>query len=576
MLNTVLQPVLLGALALLMACIPALAQPMADSPRQAVLTLIGRYAENQELDAGMAEIVAWHQASHSILVINAKDASVDVLDASMLASAALDSPLSASSLSRRGRIQVGRDVSIAAGSVNSVAVRGSLMAVAVEHDDKQADGVIAFYTLDGGGKAAFQKQVAAGPLPDSVAFTPDGATLLVANEGEPSDDYTRDPEGSVTLIAVRDGVAADTGTRVGFADFNAGGGRADELGDGVRISHPKASVAQDLEPEFVAASTDNTTAYVSLQENNALAVIDIAGRQVRRLIGLGAKDHGAAGNGLDASNKDGAINIRTVDGLTGLYMPDTIAAFVHDGTNYVLTANEGDAREYFFDAGEAACSAAGSMDWDEDDGCLAWSDEKRVRKLELDATVFPDAKSLQKKKNLGRLKAVATEGDIDGDGDHDAIVAFGARSFSIWDADSGEQVFDSGDDFERITAEALGTTGFNATDDENGFDDRSDDKGPEPEALAVGEVGGRRYAFIGLERTGGIVVYDITQPSAAAFVQYVTNRNYTVDIEDNLPQAGDLAPEGMTFVPAADSPTGHALLIVGNEVSGTVAVYEVR
>ena len=380
---------------------------MADSPRQAVLTLIGRYAENQELDAGMAEIVAWHQASHSILVINAKDASVDVLDAGMLASAALDSPLSASSLSRRGRIQVGRDVSIAAGSVNSVAVRGSLMAVAVEHDDKQADGVIAFYTLDGGGKAAFQKQVAAGPLPDSVAFTPDGATLLVANEGEPSDDYARDPEGSVTLIAVRGGVAADTGTRVSFADFNAGGGRADELGDGVRISHPKASVAQDLEPEFVAASADNTTAYVSLQENNALAVVDIAGRQVRRLIGFGAKDHGVAGNGLDASNKDDAINIRTVDGLSGLYMPDTIAAFVHDGTNYVLTANEGDAREYFFDAGEAACSAAGGMDWDEDDGCLAWSDEKRVRKLELDATVFPDAKSLQKKKNLGRVPSAS-------------------------------------------------------------------------------------------------------------------------------------------------------------------------
>ena len=278
-------------------------------------------------------------------------------------------------------------------------------------------------------------------------------------------------------------------------------------------------MAQDFEPEFAAASADSTTAYVSLQENNALAVIDIAGRQVRRLIALGAKDHSADGNGLDASNKDGAINIRTVNGLTGLYMPDTIAAFAHDGTNYVLMANEGDAREYFFDADEAACSAAGGMDWDEDDGCLAWSDEKRVRKLKLDATAFPDAKSLQKKKNLGRLKAVATEGDIDGDGDHDAIVAFGARSFSIWNADTGEQVFDSGDDFERITAEALGTAGFNATDDENGFNDRSDDKGPEPEALAVGEVGGRRYAFIGLERTGGIMVYDITRSAAAGFVQ---------------------------------------------------------
>ena len=159
MLNTVLQSVLLGALALMTACVTAQAQPMADSP-QAALTLIGRYAENQQLDEDMAEIVAWHQASHSIVVINAKDASVDVLDAGTLTSAALDSPLSASNLSRRGRIRVGRDVSIPAGGVNSVAVSGSLMAV--ENDDKQADGVIAFYTLDGDGRPRFRNRCSPG------------------------------------------------------------------------------------------------------------------------------------------------------------------------------------------------------------------------------------------------------------------------------------------------------------------------------------------------------------------------------------------------------------------------------
>ena len=121
---------------------------------------------------------------------------------------------------------------------------------------------------------------------------------------------------------------------------------------------------------------------------------------------------------------------------------------------------------------------------------------------------------------------MVTEGDANGDGKHEAIYSMGARSFSIFEADTGTLVFDSGDDFERITAGALGTAGFNATNDENGFDDRSDDKGPEPEALAIGEVNGQTYAFIGLERTGGIMVYNITNPHNVSFEHYTFNRDH--------------------------------------------------
>lgn len=563
---------------------------------QPSLTLIGRFNEGQELDEGLAEIVAFHEASDSILVINASASTVDILDASSLTSEALENPLSSANLTRRAQVDVANSVdadnaltSFTTGGINSVAVSGDLMAVAVQHDNKQANGVIAFFTLNNQGAATYLKSVVAGALPDNVQLSSDGAFAVAANEGEPSDDYQTDPEGSVTVVAITNGVPADMGTQITFTDFNEGQTRAGEMA-GVRVSHPDATVAQDLEPEYVAFSDDNTKAFVSMQENNAIAVIDLATTSIDRIFGLGYKDHSVAGNGLDASNRDecdqaaiddgdctelhNGINIKTWDNLRGLYMPDSIVSFSQNGTNYVVTANEGDSREYIYDADEAACDAA-NHDFDDEDGCIAWIDETRAGKLDLDATVFTDD-TIQDNANLGRLKAINTEGDTDNDGEHEVIYSFGTRSFSIFNADTGALVSDSGDAFERITAEVLGTDGFNSTDDENDFDDRSDDKGPEPEALAVGTINDKTYAFIGLERVGGIMMYDISNPADPVFVEYSINRDFSVDIEDNLANAGDLAPEGMKFVDAADSPTGHPLLIVGNEVSGTTTVYEVK
>ncbi|MRI33244.1 alkaline phosphatase [Endozoicomonas sp. OPT23] len=526
----------------------------------ASMTLVGRYSAGQafEEDVSRAEIVDFHKTSKSILVINAEDNTVDILNASGLTEEVLINPKSSSNLLRRSQLNVGADVqTITAGGVNSVAVSGGLMAVAVENNVKTDPGVIAFYTLSETGEASFLKEVAAGALPDNVVFSPDGKYAIAANEGEPTKDYTIDPEGSVTIIPVVEGVPANSGIQVSFAEFNKGEGRNNELSSDVRISHPEASVAQDLEPEYVTVSEDSKTAFVSMQENNAIASIDLDTQYVKAIWGLGAKDHGLDGNGFDASNKDDVTNIVPHANVFGLYMPDTIAAVSINGTDYILTANEGDSREY-------------------EGGDAKYVDEERVEKLTLDANVFSNPDELQQDEALGRLKVLTTQGDTDNNGEFEQLYSFGARSFSIFNGQSGELVFDSGDDFEQITALTLGEN-FNSNNDENSSgDSRSDDKGPEPEALAVGQVNDKTYAFIGLERTGGIMMYDITDPTEPDFVEYTINRDFSVDLENDLQSAGDLAPEGMKFVAAADSPSGNALLIVGNEVSGSTTVYQIK
>lgn len=253
----------------------------------------------------------------------------------------------------------------------------------------------------------------------------------------------------------------------------------------------------------------------------------------------------------------------------GMYQPDAIAVYEQDGKTYLVTANEGDARDY--------------------DG---FSEEERIDDLTLDPTAFPDAATLQQNDVLGRLQATNTLGDTDGDGDFDELYVYGGRSFSIFEVTgldtpgsaSLTQVFDSGADFENLTAQIL-PDDFNSDNDENGsFDSRSDAKGPEPEGLTLGQIGDRVYAFIGLERVGGVMVYDITDPLNPVFVEYGTTRDFTVDalvevgdpaVEVSNPAAGDLGPEGLLFIPASDSPTNRELLVVANEVSGTTRIYSV-
>jgi hypothetical protein len=325
-------------------------------------------------------------------------------------------------------------------------------------------------------------------------------------------------------------------------------------------------VAQDLEPEYIAVSADSTTAWVTLQENNALGILDVRTASFTRLVGLGYKDHNQTRNALDASDRDNANLIRNWP-VFGMYQPDAIAAFQTGGRRgggeeiagegeffgetFLITANEGDAREYT--------------------GAPGYVEEVRVGSLNLDPIAFPNATFLKRQENLGRLNVSRASGDTDGDGDTDALYAFGARSFSIWTA-AGEQVYDSGDAIERIVAQS-NPAFFNASNSNNTRDDRSDNKGPEPEGVTTGEIEGRVYAFIGLERDGGIMVYDVTNPFLPQFVQYVNNRNFFAPT--SAAAAGDLGPEGLLFISPEESPTGAPLLVVANEVSGTTTVYEI-
>lgn len=501
------------------AALPAAAQEGALT-----LTPISTYTTGV-FDEGAAEIVAFDPATQSLFVVNGGDKTIDVLDASDVTALTLKTQLSLA------------DYGDAA---TSVAVREGVLAVAVAADPHTEPGQVAFFSTEGEPLSA----VEVGALPDMLTFSPDGRYVVVANEGEPSDDYTIDPEGSVSIIDVSAGAANVTQENVRTAGFTAFDAAANP---DVRVYGPNATLAQDAEPEYIAISPDSATAYATLQEINTIAVIDLETAAVTALLPLGYKDHSLEGNALDASNEDGGIHITNWP-VFGMYLPDAIASLEANGALYLLTANEGDTRDY--------------------DG---YSEETKVGEVTLDPEAFPNAAELQLPENLGNLTITAANGDSDGDGDYDALYLPGARSFSVWSAE-GTLVWDSGDQFERITAE-LYPEHFNSNGDNDSFDGRSDNKGPEPEGIALGTLNDHTYAFIALERIGGVMVYDVTDPTAPVFVTHAQNRDYTGSADAGT--AGDIGPEGLIFVPADASPNSAPLLVVANEVSGSTTVYAI-
>ncbi|MFT5837780.1 MAG: hypothetical protein ACI9UT_000269 [Flavobacteriales bacterium] len=551
------------------------------------LSLVGRIQLNPSDPEGAAEIVQFHPASSTIYAINsaADVPTIEIIDASSLTAEALANPMSSENLTSTALLLPTEQNGVMLAGPTSVAVSGDWMAVAVPADDKATNGMVLFYNGLDTSSPIFVKAVEVGNLPDMVTFTPDASKVLTANEGEPSGDYNIDPEGSISVIAIVDGTPTDTSINISFADYN--GKQAELETQGMHFPNPSGrtingtlistTVAQDLEPEYI--TTTNEIAYVTLQENNGLAIVDLSDNSVQ-VIGLGFKDWSKYQ--LDGM-EDGTVSFGQYDDLYGMYMPDTITSFQWKDANFLVTANEGDAREYFFDTlnadgeqDEDLCTAAGGQDFDEDDGCLSYTEETQGRRLDyapgsnLDNIAGDDPKDFDfTAYPLGRLTVTDVLGDSNNDGEYEALYAYGARSFTIWDA-NGLVVFDSGDDFERITASIHGNT-FNNNNDENEGDSRSANKGPEPEALTVGQVGDKTYAFIGMERLGGIFVYDVTNPYDTKFVDYVINR----DLTEGGDLIGDSAPEGMVFVDASNSPTDNALVIIGNEVSGTVSVWQV-
>ncbi len=487
---------------------------------------LGRFATGL-FDEGAAEIVQYDTPYSRVLSLNGATLSIDVLNLSADGSL---TPLSSLSVadwfadsSGPNAFEPGDLTSIAVGSAEHIAV--SL--AAQEKTEAGRVVVLSRETLE----PEFIYTV--GALPDMVTFSPSGLQILVANEGEASESI--DPEGSITIIDLPTPSSPENVTTLSFEDFNVGGSRHDELDLSLLHLSPRAnSIAQDLEPEFVSVSPDGSTAFVSLQEANAVAVVDLQTRRIRHVNAMGFKDHGLEANAADFNDKDG-ISIATHPGVFGMYQPDAIATFEAQGEVFYITANEGDAR----DAEEARV------------GDLALTDE------------LAESAPL-------RLKVSAVKGQIlegENAGSHSRLFAYGSRSVSIWSA-LGEQVFDSGSAFERHYAENFPEF-FNADQEIPAEPDtRSDNKGPEPEGVVVGSAFNRNLAFVGLERAGGIVVYDVTEPRNSQWVGFAAARS-------NDPELDDLGPEGFAFVPENESPTGTPLLLVGFEVSGSVRVFEV-
>ena len=521
-----------------------------------------------------AEIVQYHAETQTIYATNGGTNAIAVIAADAVSTSAMSDPINTTNLTVTN-ITLPVDIDgVTLGSLTSIAISGDLMAVAVPAEVKTDNGYVLFYNGLDTSAPVFLDSVVVGALPDMVTFTPDGGKVLVANEGEPSDDYTVDPEGSISVINIlASGEPEETATSVSFTGFNDS--QDDLVAQGMMFPNPSGrtikgvdiaiTVAQDLEPEYITATND--VAYVSLQENNGLAILDLEELTVE-VMGLGVKSWSDLNIDIQ---ENASVSFGQYDGLYGVYQPDTIANFSWKDATFIVTANEGDAREYFFDsADEATCLSEGGLAFDDADGCLAYTDEVKVADLTAEAnSELADLKANGEADNLVVTNAM---GDSDGNGEYDAAYAYGSRSFTIWDQ-NGLAVYDSGDDFERISASVHGAS-FNNSDDENVGDSRSENKGSEPEALTVGVIGDRTYAFVGTERMGGIFVYDVTNPYDVQFADYIINRDLTegLVITDVI---GDLAPESLVFVSADDSASSVPLLLVGNEVSGTVTVWQI-
>ena len=529
------------------------------TPASLALSKIGGYSDPALANPlGAAEITAYDATTQRLFVVNSVIGTVDVLN--------LANP---SAPTKVGTI----DISGLGASVNSVAASDGLVALAIEATAKTNPGVVAFVNAS---SLAVIGQVAVGALPDMLTFTRDGSRVLVANEGEPN-SYGQpdsvDPEGSISVIAVNrsgSGSSLAVAPTARTADFIAYNGQLAELRAlGVRIYGPGATVARDLEPEYITVSPDGSTAWVTLQENNAIAVVDVASATVTAIRPLGTKDHSVAGAGLDPSDEDGVANSNSGTPLArigtwpvrGMYMPDAISSFTVDGQTWLVTANEGDAREYT--------------------GITGGREDPRVRAhctAGLDPAVFAGATGtaadpLLFDSNLGRLRVTQSPNGNDtgknAAGQCNKLWAFGSRSMTIWRTSGTgamERVWDSGDDFEQRTL-ALPNVLFNASNDDNALDSRSPAKGPEPEAVVTAKFGTRIFAFVGLERVGGVMVYDISNPLAPSFTTYLNTRTAAT---------GDRGPEGLEFVPASRSPNGKPLLIVGHETSGSTAILQVE
>ncbi len=494
------------------------------SPSNALnLNLLSSFS-NSITGANSAEIVAHDPTTQRLYIANSVGSKLDIVNFINPSAPVLLSSINTATY----------------GGLNSVAVRNGIVACAFENGiNPQDSGKIVFFNQNG----VFLKDVKVGAMPDMITFNNSGTKVLTANEAEPNATYTLDPDGSVSIVDISGGIATLNQSNVTAITFTAYNGTEAALkAQGIRIFGVSGIASKDFEPEYVAISKDDTKAWVTLQENNAIVEINLLNNTITSLRAMGTKDHSVLNNGMDMSNTTKDVNIANFP-VKGFYMPDAIASYTVGGVNYYITANEGDARAY-----------------------TGLNEESRVSALNLDPAKFPYATELKNNALLGRLLATNKSGDTDNDGDIDSIYCYGSRSFSIWNGATGGLVYDSKDDMEQITASNSFSVMFNASNTTAVKKDRSDDKGPEPEGVALGVIGGNTYAFIAIERIGGVMVYDVTNPNSPIYVTYVNNRS--------LPTNGpDRGSEGIIFIPQSQSPNGQHLVIAANEVSSTLSIW---
>lgn len=428
------------------------------------------------------------------------------------------------------------------GGITSIAVKNGIIAAASPNVNPQQNGSVVFFDINGN----FLKQVTVGALPDMITFTPDGTKVVTANEGEPNDAYTVDPEGTISIIDISGGIANLTQTHVTTLNFNNFDSQVATLtATGLRKVRTNNTLSQDLEPEYVTINADSKKAWVTLQENNAIAEVDLTTKTITGVWGLGKKDMSLPGNGFDASDNNGEVLIANWP-VKAYYIPDAVQNYKVGNTNYIVTANEGDEKDL---PGYSERTTVGANNY------------------MLDPAIFPNANLLKASHNLGRFRVSSATGNTDGDTDFEEIAALGARSFSIFNADTRQQVYDSGDQFERYIA-ANHPLIFNADNESNTIKSRSRAKGPEPEGVALGTINGQTYAFITLERTGGVMVYNITDPSNPTFTDYKHSRSTSA-------YGGDNGPEGIIYIAPENTTTNKGYVIIANELSGTLSMYEV-
>ncbi len=460
-------------------------------------------------DGGVAEIVAYNADRKEAYVVNGQDGLLYRLRVSESGLTKIDS----------------KDLrSIAAdfhyGDMTSVAVDliHDRIAVALQAEEYNAAGRVVLLDYDFNLVACYET----GVQPDMVTFTHDENQILTADEGEPRMGYgeeVEDPAGSVTIIDIAD----ETVTCAGFSAFDS----ADLAESGVLIGKVNGQLnaaSVDLEPEYIVVSKDDSKAYISLQEANAIATLDLKSKTIVSVKSMGFKDLGLESNAVDLQ-EDGTYQAKTYPDAVGVYMPDSISLYEANGVSYLITANEGDSRDWPDYSNEAKVTLTAA------DGSQA----EKVRALDKTLTSVPD----ESKEYL-----------------------YGGRSFAIYKAETMELVYESGNDFEEKTAGYLADW-FNCSNDDIETDSRSAKKGPEPESVTVGMLGEKVYAFIALERIGGIMAYDVTDPANVQYVNYINTRDFSAEIKE------DVSPEGLCFLFQNGSP----MLLAACEVSGTVAAY---